>query len=169
MSALSKIYNFFNNPRTALLIILLFFLGYYLSIGLTVGFGNNFLKFGPNKDDTGKYTHFMGIQIDSWKMVIVVYIIIFISTILQSYYINVVNQNIHAYVWNTAIEKVPYSKFWTYLVLLVNPFVNMLLTIIKFYATATFQIQYVIPQFIGGYITDVPFTLKWLSDKTFKS
>ena len=169
MSFGSKIYNFFNNPRTALLIMLIFFLAYYLSIGLTVGFGNNFLKFGPTKDENDKYMNFMGIKLDSWKLVGIVYVIIFISTILQSYYQNVVGQNIHGYVWNTASQKVPYSKFWTYLVLLIDPFINVLLSIIRFYATATFQIQYVIPQFLGSYITDLPFTLKWLSGKKFIS
>jgi hypothetical protein len=169
MSVFTKIYEFFNNPRTALFIMLIFFLVYYLSIGLTVGFGNNFLSFGPKKDKDGNYTHFMGIQLSSWKLVGVVYVIIFITTVLQSYYQNVVGQNIHGYVWNTAVQKVPYSKFWTYLVLLVDPFINILLSIIRFYATATFQIQYVIPQFIGSYITDLPFTLKWLSGKKFIS
>ncbi len=146
-----------------------FFLGYYLSIGFTIGFGNNFLKFGPVKDSNGEYTNFMGIQLNSWKLVGIVYVIIFFTTILHSYYLNVVEQNIHAYVLNKAIEVVPYSKFWTYFVLLVDPFINILLTIINFYATATFQIQYVIPQFIGSYFTDLPFTLKWLSGKKFIS
>jgi hypothetical protein len=168
MSIFSKLYDFFNNPRTALLIMLVFFLAYYLSIGLTVGFSNNFLSFGPVKDKEGNHTKFMGIDINSWKLVGIVYVIIFISTVLQSYYQNVVGQNIHAYVYNTAVKKVPYSKFWTYLVLLIDPFINILLSIIRFYATATFQIQYVIPQFIGSYITDLPFTLKWLAGKKFR-
>jgi hypothetical protein len=120
MSIILKIYKFFNNPRTALLIMLCFFLVYYLSIGLTIGFGNNFLKFGPTKDKDGEYLQFMGIKMNTWKLVIIVYVIIFISTILQSYYKNVVSQNIHSYVWNTAVQIVPYSKFWTYLVLLLR-------------------------------------------------
>jgi len=169
MALLSKLYEFVNNPRTALLVMLFFFLGYYLSIGLTIGFGNNFLSFGPTKDENGNYTKFMGINISDWKLVIIVYVIIFISTILQTYYYNVIGQNVHAFVWNTAVEVVPFSKFWTYLVLMVDPFINILLTILRFYATATFQIQYVIPQFIASYLTDLPFTLKWLAGKKFIS
>lgn len=169
MSILSKIYNFFNNPRTTLILMFIFFLGYYLSIGLTVGFGNDFLKFGPTKDEKGKYTHFMGIEMKSWKIVAVVYVIIFLSTVLQSYYQNIVTHNIDSYVWNSAVKTVPYSKFWTYLILLLDPFIEILLTVIRFYATATFQIQFVIPQFIGSYLTDLPFTLKWLSGKRFIS
>ena len=48
--------------------------------------------------------------------------------------------------------------------LLINPYT---LYILQFYATATFQIQYIIPQFLGNYITDLPFTLKWLNGKKF--
>ena len=46
---LSSIFNFLNNPKIAIIILLLFLLAYFLGEGLTVGFGNNFLKFGPTK------------------------------------------------------------------------------------------------------------------------
>ena len=39
--------------------------------------------------------------------------------------------------------------------------------IIKFYATATIQIQYIIPQLIGSYIVNIPFMLHWLKGKEF--
>ena len=164
----TKMFDFFNNPKTALLIMLIFLIAYFLTEGLTTGFGNNFLSFGPTKDEqTGEPTMFMGIKLNSWSSVNVVYLIIFISTILQSYYGNVVGSNLHAYVFNPAVDTVPYSKFWTYLVLLIDPLITIILYIIQFYATATFQIQYIIPQFIGSYITDLPFTLKWLNGKKF--
>ena len=165
---LNKIFNFFNHPRTALLIILIFLFTFFLVEGLTTGFGNNFLAFGPTKDEkTGEPTTFMGIKLATWKNVGLVYAIIFISTILQVYYNNVVQTNIHAFVWNAAIEIVPFPKFWTYLVLLVDPLIQIILYIIRFYATATFQIQYIIPQFVASYFTDLPFVLKWLNGKKF--
>ena len=92
---LNKIFNFFNHPRTALLIILIFLFTFFLTQGLTTGFGNNFLAFGPTKDEkTGEPTTFMGIKLATWKNVGLVYAIIFISTILQVYYNNVVGTNI---------------------------------------------------------------------------
>jgi len=164
----TKIFNFFNSPKIALITILLFFLTYFLAQGLTTGFGQNFLAFGPTEDEyTKEPTMFMGIKLDSWTIVGVVYVIIFITTILQTYYYNVVSNNLYAYVWNAAIKNVPFPKFWTYLVLLIDPIINIILYIIRFYATATFQIQYIIPQFIASYIVDLPFTLKWLGGKTF--
>src|SRR3989344_9637192 len=125
-----KIFNFFNHPRTALIIILLFFLGFFLTEGFTYGFGSNFLSFGPAKDENNNYTKFMGINVDTWKKVSLVYSIIFVSTILQSYYFNVVGTNIHAYVWNSAVELVPFPKFWTYLVLLFDPLVRIITYVI---------------------------------------
>ena len=110
---------------------------------------------------------FMGLKLDSWTTVTAVYTIIFIATILQGYYSNVVEINLHSYVWSTGNEIVPFNKIWSYLVLLLNPFVNILLYIIRFYATATFQLQYIIPQFVASYIVDLPFTLKWLGSKKF--
>ena len=164
---LSAVYDFFNNPQTALIIILIFFLVFLLSEGLTVGFGNNFLSFGPTQDEDGKPTKFMGINVDSWSKVGVIYTITFIASLLSAYYNTNVYSNIHAYVWNPAVKKVPFSKFWTYLILILNPIIQTLLYVIQFFATATFQLQYIIPQFVASYIVDLPFTLKWLSGKTF--
>ena len=164
----TKIFEFFNNPKIALLIMLIFLFAFFLTQGLTTGFDNNFLTFGPTKDEqTGEPVMFMGIQLDTWNNVGIVYVITFISTVLQSYYNNAIGGNLHSYVFNPAIDTVPYSKFWTYLVYMIDPLISIILYIIQFYATATFQLQYIIPQFIGNYITDLPFTLKWLNGKKF--
>lgn len=162
-----KVLDFFNNPRTALIVILIFFLAFFLSEGLTVGFGNNFLSFGPTVDSDGEPTKFMGIELDSWNKVGLVYVIVFIACILNSYYGWVVGSNIHAYVWNPAVTEVPFNKFWTYLILIINPLIQIILYVITFFATATFQIQYIIPQFIANYLMDLPFTLMWLKGKKF--
>jgi len=160
----------FNNPKTALLVILIFLIAYFLSEGLTGGFGNNFLSFGPTIDEsTGKPITFMGINLDSWKDVCIVYMIILLSTILQSYYSNVVYKTLYPYVFNPAVDIVPFSKFWTYLILIIDPIIYITFRIIIFYATATFQIQYILPQFLGSYIIDLPFTLHWLNGKKYTS
>jgi hypothetical protein len=163
---LSAIFNFLNNPKIALIILLLFLLGYFLAEGLIIGFNNNFLKFGPTKDENGKPSKFMGINLDTWKKVGIVYVLIFISTVLQNYYQNVIKHNINFHVWRST-KIVPYSKLTTYFILLIDPLINIILYIIRFYATATFQIQYILPQFIAIYLTDLPYTLKLLSSKKF--
>ena len=165
-----KIFDFLNNPRTALLIMVIFLLAYFLSEGFTSGFGNNFLSFGPTTDNTGAPTMFMGIKLNTWSNVITVYFLIFITTILRSYYYNVIGTNVHTHIYNPIPDFViPYAKFWTYLVLMIDPFIGIVLYVINFYAIATLQIQYIIPSFIASYIVDLPFTLKWLSGRKFIS
>ena len=163
----NKIITGVNNPKAVLLITLIFLLIFFLTTGLTTGFGNNFLSFGPTNDEiTGKPSMFMGIKLDSWPLVGLVYVIIFVSAILQLYYFNVFT-SLQVYVWNPAVKYVPYSKFWTYLVLLANPVIKIILFIIQFYATATIQLQYIIPQIIAGCLINIPFSLKWLNGKKF--
>ncbi len=164
-----KIINFLNSPKTALVLILLFFIGFFLAEGLTGGFDNNFVSFGPTKDETGNPAKFMGITLDTWNKVGIVYTIIFISAVLEKYYYNVMHHTIHTYVSNVSVTKVPYSQFWSYLILLIDPFIETLLYIVKFYAAATFQIQYILPQFIASYLTDLPFTISILASKQYIS
>ena len=162
-------FEFLNNPKIAIIIIFVFILAMFLGQGLTTGFEKNFTKFGPTKDDDGEPARFMGVKLDSWTMVSVAYVLIFMSTIIRTYYGNVMGENLHSYIWNRAITEVPFSKFWTYLIFLLDPFIQIILSIIDFYALATFQIQYLIPRFIASYITDTPFVIKILKTKTFTS
>ena len=162
-----SIFEFLNKPLHALLMIIFFIIVYFLTIGFTSGFKNNFLAFGPTFDETGKYTYFMGIELDSWKHIIITYVLIFIASVMNSYYNYVVGTNLHSYLWNPAVSIVPYSKIISYFVLLVDPLINIILYIIQFYATATFQVQFIIPLFLGSYLSSLPFTLKWLGSKKF--
>ena len=164
---LSSVADFFNNPRTAIIILILFFIAFFLSEGLTTGFKDNFITFGPAKDTHGQPTKFMGISVDSWTKVIIIYIITFMSSLLSTYYNLNAFGNIRAYVWNPSVTHVPYSKFWTYTLLILNPVIQTILTVIQFFATATFQVQYIIPQLLASMLINTPYTLKWLSGKTF--
>ena len=162
-----KFISFLSQPSTALLTILIFLLGFFLMEGLYFGFGNNFVAFGPTNEANGEPTTFMGISLKSWSNVSIAYIIIFISTLLQSYYGLIVGNDIPSYAFNPAVKKVPYNKFWTYLILIINPFIKIMLYIINFFATATLQIQFIIPQFLANYLANLPFTLSWLNTKKF--
>lgn len=164
---LQNILDFFNNPRTLLIIIFVFFLGFFLSEGLTFGFGNNFLSFGPTQETNGKPTMFIGIALDAWYKVGIAYVIIFLSSIIQSYYKWVFNNNIASFIINPSVSRVPYNKLWTYSAMLLNPLIQMILYVITFFATATFQIQYILPQLIANWIMGIPFTLMWLNKKKF--
>ena len=162
-----KLLRFLSQPSTALLTILFFLLGFFLSEGLYFGFGNNFVAFGPTNDTKGEPTKFMGISLKSWSDVSIAYVIIFISTLLQSYYGWIVSNNISSYVFNPTVKLIPYNKFWTYLILIINPIITTMLFVINFFATATLQMQFIIPQFLANYLANLPFTLSWLNKKKF--
>ena len=75
--------------------------------------------------------------------------------------------NIFHSLHNFAIIDMKSNKLLTYVITMVDPFIKTLLYIIEFYATATFQFQFILPQFIGSYIATLPFTLNLLEQKTF--
>lgn len=77
------------------------------------------------------------------------------------------DQNFFSFLTNKDITTMPYTKPITYIITLLDPFIKTLLYIIEFYATATFQLQFILPQFIGSYISTLPFTLNLLEQKTF--
>jgi len=87
---------------------------------------------------------------------------------LTTYYNTVIDQNIDSYIWNRAIKKVPYSKTWTYFIVILEPIFFQLLEIIQLFEVLTLQLQFIIPQFIGAYIAEVPFTIQMLSTKKFQ-
>ena len=164
---LGKLYDFATNPKTALVVVLLFFLGFFLGQGLSDGFEKNFYTFGPTTEKDGEPTVFMGIKLSSWGKVWSAYILIFVASFVNWYYMSVVNDNIHAYVWNPAVTEMDYSKAWTYIILILDPLIQTILYVILFFATSTLQLQYIIPQFLGNYIAVIPFTFKWLGMKKF--
>jgi hypothetical protein len=121
----------------------------------------------PLKDENNNYLPFISFILDSWSKVIMAYILILFSSIFQNYYINIMDQNFFYFLSNKDIIKMPYNKTITYIITLLDPFIKTLLYIIEFYATATFQLQFILPQFIGSYISNLPFTLNLLKQKTF--
>jgi hypothetical protein len=167
MNIFHKIYNFFNKPQIALFIIIAF-LGIYIFLTEeSSNFHKNFLLFGPKKNDEDKYAKFAGIELNTWKKIIIVYFMIFFASVFQAYYKNVIHHGVDKYVYYSDLSEIPLSKLWTYIILLINPFIDTLLYLIKFFATATFQLQFIIPQFIGSYIVNLPYIIHILKDKKF--
>ena len=164
---LDKIFDFLNHPIIAIIILLLFCVGFFVYNALTNKKTNHFFSFGPTKDDDGKPISFLGTELDNWGHVWVAYILIFVASLFNHYYNDVIDHNILHHLTNTAVDKMPFNKLITYIVILVDPFMKTLLYIIEFYAVATFQIQYIIPQFIGAYLINLPFSLHLMNSKKF--
>lgn len=161
-----EVLEFFMSPKVALIVFTLFLVAYLIFIDEEGGFGESFLHFGPGKDEAST-TKFLGIKLDNWTKVILLYIVGFFSSLMTSYYQTVMSNNIHSYIWNRALTSVPYSKTWTYIIVMMEPFFYQILSIIQFFTNMTMQLQFIIPQFVGSFIADIPFTLQRLGEKRF--
>jgi hypothetical protein len=157
-----------NSPKTIIFISTVFLAGYMAFIQVEGGFSSQFLHFGPgtNEDNT---TSFIGIVLDTWSKTILMYFVSFLSSLMNTYYLYAMTNNLHSYIWNRAISHVPFSKKWTYIVILSEPLLIQILQITSFFTTLTLQLQFILPQFIGSAIIEIPFTIAMLRLKTFES
>jgi hypothetical protein len=96
------------------------------------------------------------------------YVAGFLSAFMSTYYNYAMTNNLHSYIWNRAVPKVPFSKRWTYIVIFSEPFFYQVLNIITFFTSLTMQLQFIIPQFIGSMIIEIPFSLQRLREKEFE-
>ena len=154
-------------PITVLIASLTFMAGYMTFIALEGGFSSQFLHFGPGTNASNTTT-FVGIVLDTWPKVYLMYFVSFLSSIMNTYYTYSMSNNLHSYIWNKAITKVPFSKRWTYVVIFSEPFLYLVLSITTFYTNLTMQLQFLIPQFIDCTLMEIPFTFQRLREKTFE-
>jgi hypothetical protein len=157
-----------NSPKTIMFISTVFLAGYMAFIQVEGGFSSQFLHFGPgtNEDNT---TSFIGITLDTWSKTILMYFVSFLSSLMNTYYLYAMTNNLHSYIWNRAMPHVPFSKKWTYIVILSEPLLMQILQVTSFFTTLTLQLQFILPQFIGSAIVEIPFTIAMLRLKTFES
>lgn len=154
-------------PQVALLTFTLFLIGYIIFLDVEGGFKQKFLKFGPDRDPSNSAT-FLGIKLDNWTKVIMMYIIGFCSSLMSSYYNAVMSTSVHTYIYNAAIDEVPYNKQLIYSVAMIEPFLYQILWIIQFYMDLIMELQFIIPQFIGTYVASIPFVIQMLGTKQYK-
>jgi len=159
---LNRIANFLSSPKTILMFSGIYLTVYMGFISREGGFTSQFLHFGPSN------ATFIGIVLDSWQKVFLMYFISFISSVMNNYYMYAMTNNLHSYIWNRAVPKVPFSKKWTYVVILAEPFIMEILTITQFFTNLTMQLQFIIPQFVGSMIIEVPFTIQRLREKEYE-
>ena len=155
------------SPKCILGISTVFLSGYTAFIVVEGGFTSQFIHFGPGTDATNTAS-FMGIVLDTWDRVILMYFVSFLSSLMNTYYVYAMTNNLHSYIWNRAVPKVPFSRKWTYVVTLAEPFILQVLTITQFFTNLTMQLQFIIPQFVGSFIIEVPFSIQRLREKEYE-
>jgi len=161
-----SILDFLMRPEVAFIIMIIFLIGYLTFIDLGGGFSEGFLHFGPGKTPETT-TKFIGIKLDTWTKVCLIYLISFISALVLSYYTSAMQFGIHTYLYNVMAPDMPTNKFWTYVVVLLEPVILQIFSVITFFTTLTMQLQFIVPEMIGAYIASIPFDIKRLKTKNF--
>lgn len=163
-----NIIKFLSSPLVAFLSFTFFLFGYLIFLDTEGGFKEKFLKFGPDKDPNTT-SMFLGIKLDSWTKVIMMYAVGFCSALMSSYYEAVMSTSVHTYIYSASINNVPFNKQLMYAIAMIEPILFQILWIIQIYMDLMMQLQYIIPQFVGSYVASVPFVIQLLGTKKYKS
>ncbi len=158
--------DFFFKPTTAIMVLTIFILVYLVLLDDKGAFTKKFLHFGPgtDKDDTAS---FIGMQIDTWQKTIMLYIIAFMTSLVKTYYEATVDDTLYQYIYNKALKEVPLERLPTLMVVLLDPLLQGIMTIVELFTVVTGQLQFIIPQLAGMYIGRVPVVLRAMGEKKF--
>lgn len=163
---MGKYTDFFLRPTTALMIFTFFIFVYLMYLDKTGAFTQKFLHFGPgtNEQNTAK---FIGMPMDTWHKVIMLYILGFFISFIKTYYDSVVNDEVYQYIFNKALSEIPLKRIDTYLIVLMDPLLKGVLDIIQIFTIFAGQLQFLLPQLVGQYIARIPFVFNILGEKEF--
>jgi hypothetical protein len=153
----------FFDPRFALIIFIAILIGYLVFLDKENAFQNKFLRFGPSPD-----TKFLNIKLDSWNKVISVYAIALLSALSTAYYTSVSSSYISGVLLNPAYkDKISQSKFWSKLLVTIDPLMSWVMELFQLFATLTLELQYMLPQLLGHLVILIPTNLLSLEEKRF--
>jgi hypothetical protein len=164
MGSISFLKRTFFEPRAAFYLFVFFMVGYMFFLDEENAF-QNFFAFGPDPS-----VRFLGMSINTWNKVILVYAVGFISSLLQGYYQTVMYDFIHSKLWNPAYkEHIPMSKRWAKTIVTVEPLLDWMLDIVQFFVTMTMRFQFILPQLLGQIVVDTPYALMKIEEKKFSA
>ena len=150
-------------PQYALIIFISALIVYIIILDKEGAFQKKFLNFGPSSD-----TKFLNIKLQSWSQVISVYLIAFFSAISLSYYQNIASSFLKGVLLNPAYkDPVTHSKFWSYVLGIIDPIVNALMAAINFFVTLAMEFQFIFFQLLGTIAVSIPSNLYNISKKKF--
>ena len=161
-----EILDFLFRPLVAFTILVAFLVTYLIFIDLSGGFTDKFLHFGPGTTPENTVS-WIGIKMDTWNKVITLYIISFMSALINQYYMFAVSENLYSYVFQRSEKVIPFDKPSTLFVLLSEPIIMQILMVIQFFTTLTLQLQFILPEMVGGFIANVPGIMRRLEGKIF--
>lgn len=144
----------FFKPSIAFLIMVVFITMYLCILMINHAFDSaNFLQFGPSNN-----LKFIGMTLDTWDKVYVMYFLGFFATLLQQYYGVVMYDFIHSKLWNPAFhDKIKVPRHIVILITFCGPIMEAILRIIQFCVTMTMQLQFLLPELLAIMIVDIPY------------
>ncbi len=153
----------FFDPRFALIIFIAILIGYLVFLDKEDAFQNKFLRFGPSPD-----TKFLNIKLDNWNKVISVYAIALLSALSTAYYTSVSSSYISGVLLNPAYkDKISQSKFWSKLLVTIDPLMSWVMELFQLFATLTLELQYMLSQLLGHLVILIPTNLQSIEEKRF--
>lgn len=156
---LSKLFR----PNFALIIFIAALFIYMIILDKEGAFQKKFLHFGPSSD-----TQFFNIKLESWRQVISVYIIAFLSALSLSYYQNFASFFVNNVLLNPAYkDPIHHSKHWSYILGIADPIINAIMAAINFFVTLTMEFQFIFFQLLGTVAVSIPSNLAEISKKKF--
>ncbi len=156
-------FKLFFDPRFALIVFIIILIAYLVFLDKENAFQNKFLRFGPSPD-----TKFLNIKLDNWNKVISVYAIALLSALSTAYYTSVSSSYISGVLLNPAYkDKIAHSKFWSKLLVTIDPLMSWVMQLFQLFATLTLELQYMLPQLLGHLIILIPINLQSIEEKRF--
>ncbi len=156
-------FKLFFDPRFALIVFIIILIAYLVFLDKEDAFQNKFLRFGPSPD-----TKFLNIKLDNWNKVISVYAIALLSALSTAYYTSVSSSYISGVLLNPAYkDKIAHSKFWSKLLVTIDPLMSWVMQLFQLFATLTLELQYMLPQLLGHLIILIPINLQSIEEKRF--
>ena len=150
-------------PRYGLIIFIILLVAYLVFLDKEDAFKKKVLNFGPSPD-----SKFLNITLDTWGKVVTVYVVAFVSALVNSYYTNITSLYVNWVLLNPAYkEPIKHSKFWSRILVSVDPIITAIMAALQFFVTLTMELQYIIPQMIGSLAVTIPINLSSLKKKSF--
>lgn len=158
--------SFMADPFIATNIILVILAIYVYILTKTKILGEDFFHFGPGTkpENTVK---FINRKVDSWKMVWIVWIVGFTTTLLQKYYWTAISDYIYLKIRNDNVKSINCDKTKLSYVIFFKVVINTILSILGFFTYLTAQLQFIIPGVITSIIIYVPLELSKLKSKKY--
>jgi hypothetical protein len=166
MNRMGHYSDFFFKPTTALMVLTIFIVVYLLLLDDKGAFTKKFLHFGPGTDK-GDTANFIGMEIDTWQKTIMLYIVAFMTSLIKTYYEATIDDTLYQYIYNKALKEVPLERLPTLTVVLLDPLLQGIMTVVELFTLVTGQLQFILPQIVGQYIGRVPVVLKAMGEKKF--